>query len=173
MGNDYAGLRLTDTGKGAVLDYVECLKANEGAAETVRELAVLPYRYEPLPHSRESKNVPLVNYPDVPEVVVWVELDVRAKAVEGNVPDAVCRFSYSLDGKRFTQVDGSFKAQPELWVGAKFGFWCNRQGAARTVGGREVRLLVQPVRDQERFRLGGRDGPRGQAGFRPAGRVPL
>ena len=126
MGNDYAGLRLTDTPDGARLDYVECLKANGGAAETVRELAVLPYRYEPLPHDRESKNVPLVNYPDVPEVVVWVDLDVRAKAVEGNVPDAECRFSYSLDGKRFIGVEGSFKAQPELWVGAKFGFWCNR-----------------------------------------------
>ncbi len=148
MGNDYAGLRLTDNGKGAVLDYVECLQANEGAAETVRELAVLPYRYEPLPHSRESKNVPLVNYPDVPEAVVWVELDVRAKAVEGNVPDAVCRFSYSLDGKRFTQVEGTFKAQPELWVGAKFGFWCNRFAAKNDSGWVDVTdLVVKPAFD--------------------------
>ena len=148
MGNDYAGLRLTDTGKGAVLDYVECLKANEGAAETVRELAVLPYRYEPLPHSRESKNVPLVNYPDVPVAVVWVELDVRAKAVEGNVPDAVCRFRYSLDGKRFTQVEGSFLAQPELWVGAKFGFWCNRFATKNDSGWVDVTdLVVKPAFD--------------------------
>ena len=148
MGNDYAGLRLTDTGKGAVLDYVECLKADKGGVEAVRELAVLPYRYEPLPHDRESKNVPLVNYPDVPEVVVWVELDVRAKAVEGNVPDAVCRFSYSIDGKRFTQVTGSFKAQPELWVGAKFGFWCSRFATKNDSGWVDVTdLVVKPAFD--------------------------
>ena len=148
MGNDYAGLRLTGTGKGAVLDYVECLKANEGAVETVRELAVLPYRYEPLPHDRESKNVPLVNYSDVPVAVVWVELDVRAKAVEGNVPDAVCRFRYSLDGKRFTQVEGSFLAQPELWVGAKFGFWCNRFATKNDSGWMDVTdLVVKPAFD--------------------------
>ena len=126
MGNDYAALRLTDTGAGAKLDYVECLKADKGGSETVRELAVLPYVYEPLPHGHESRNVPLVNYPDLPEAVLWVELDVRARAVEGNVPEAVCRFRYSLDGKRFTQVDGTFTAQPELWVGARFGFFCNR-----------------------------------------------
>ena len=142
MGNDYACLRLTDTGKGAVLDYVECRKAHEGASETVRELAVLPYRFEPLPHERESKNVPLVNYLDMPEAVVWVELDVRAKAVEGNVPDAVCRFRYSLDGKRFTQVEGTFKAQPELWVGAKFGFWCNRFATKNDSGWLDVTDLT-------------------------------
>ena len=148
MGNDYAGLRLTDTGKGAVLDYVECLGAGKGAVETVRELAVLPYRLEPLPHDRESKNVPLVNYPDVPEAVVWVMLDVRAKAVEGNVPEAVCRFSYSLDGKRFTQVDGTFRAQPELWVGAKFGFWCNRFAPKNDAGWVDVtELAVKPAFD--------------------------
>ena len=126
MGNDYAGLRLTDTADGARLEYVECLKASQGGTESVRTLAVLPYRYDPLPHDRESRNVPLVPYPDVPEVVLWVELEVRPATVPGNVPDAVCRFRYSLDGKRFKTVDGTFKAQPELWVGAKFGFWCNR-----------------------------------------------
>ena len=148
MGNDYAGLRLTDTPGGARLDFVECLQADKGGVETARELAVLPYRLEPLPHDRESKNVPLVNYPDVPEAVVWVELDVRAKAVEGNVPDAVCRFSYSLDGKRFTAVEGSFKAQPELWVGAKFGFWCNRFSPKNDSGWLDVTdLMVKPAFD--------------------------
>ena len=148
MGNDYTGLRLTDTEAGARLEYVECIGSAKGGAETARELAVLPYRYDPLPHDRESKNVPLVNYLDVPEVVVWVELDVRAKAVEGNVPDAVCRFSYSLDGKRFTRVDGTFMAQPELWVGAKFGFWCNRFSPKNDSGWLDVTdLVVKPAFD--------------------------
>ena len=146
MGNDYAGLRLTDTEEGARLEYVECRKADAGGADSVRVLAVLPYRYEPLPHGRESKNVPLVKYPDVPEAVVWVDLDVRAQTVEGNVPDAVCRFSYSLDGKRFTGVGGTFKAKPELWVGAKFGFWCNRFSPKNDSGWLDVTdLQVKPL----------------------------
>ena len=148
MGNDYAGLRLTDTEEGARLEYVECLGASKGGTETARELAVLPYRYDALPHDRESGNVPLVNYPDVPEVVLWVELDVRAKAVDGNVPEAVCRFNYSLDGKRFTSSGVTFTAQPELWVGAKFGFWCNRFSPKNDSGWLDVTdLAVKPAFD--------------------------
>ena len=148
MGTDYAGLRLTDTEQGARLEYFECRNASKGGAETVQELSMLPYRHEPLPHDRESKNVPLVNYPDMPEAVVWVELDVRAKAVEGNVPDAICRFRYSLDGKRFTQVEGTFKAQPGQWVGAKFGFWCNRFSPKNDAGWLDVTdLTVKPAFD--------------------------
>ena len=148
MGKDYAGLRLTDIEEGARLEYIECQRADAGGTETAKALAVLPYRYDPLPHDRESGNVPRVNYPDVPEAVVWVELDVRAKAVEGNVPDAICRFRYSLDGKRFTQVDGTFKAQPGVWVGAKFGFWCNRFAPKNDSGWLDVtELTVKPAFD--------------------------
>ena len=150
MGNDYAGLRLTDTEEGARLEYIECIGASKGGSESARELAVLPYRYDPLPHDRESKNVPFVIYRDVPEVVVWVELDVRPKAVVGNVPDAICRFNYSLDGKRFTSVGSTFTAKPELWVGAKFGFWCNRFSPKNDSGwldvtDLEVKLMFDPL----------------------------
>ena len=148
MGTDYAGLRLTDTEDGARLEYIECKGTDAGGTETAKALAALPYRYDPLPHDRESKNVPLVKYPDVPEAVVWVELDVRAKAVEGNVPDAVCRFRYSLDGKRFTQVDGTFKVQAGRWIGAKYGFWCNRFAPKNDAGWLDVTdLAVKPAFD--------------------------
>jgi len=39
---------------------------------------------------------------------------------------AKCRFSYSLDGKIFTEVRGSFEAQPGRWKGAKVGLFCIR-----------------------------------------------
>ena len=140
MGKESAGLRLTDTPEGARLEYFN--------GRDAKELAVLPYRYEPLPHGRESRNVPLVSYPDVPEVVIWVELDVRAKAVEGNVPDAVCRFRYSLDGKRFTQAEGTFTARPGTWVGAKFGFWCSRSTPKNDSGWVDIMdLKVKPFYD--------------------------
>ena len=37
--------------------------------------------------------------------------------------DAACTFSYSEDGKTFTQVKGSFTAQPGKWIGAKIGIF--------------------------------------------------
>ena len=148
MGKDYAGLRLTDTEEGARLEFIVCQGADAGGTETAKSLAVIPYRCDPLPHDRESKNVPQVSYPDIPEAVVWVELDVRAKAVEGNVPDAICRFRYSLDGKRFTQVEGPFTAKPGRWVGAKYGFWCNRFAPKNDAGWLDVTdISVKPAFD--------------------------
>ena len=145
MGNDYAGLRLTDTEEGAVLEYVSCLKADRGGAEEVVRIAVIPYVYEELPHGRESRNVPLVHYPDVPEAKIWVKLEVRPRPVEGNVPDAVCTFSWSRDGKKYTPAGGPFTAKPEMWIGAKFGFWCNRYAPKNDGGWLDIRQLVSTL----------------------------
>ena len=121
MGNDYAGLKLTDTDKGALLQFILCEGASKGASELALDIAVLP------------------------ETVVWVKLEVRPKAVEGNVPDAVCRFLWSLDGKRFTPAGAKFTAKPELWTGAKFGFFCNRLTPKNDSGCLDVTYLkVKP-----------------------------
>lgn len=40
--------------------------------------------------------------------------------------DAVCHFSYSLDGVQFTEAGKPFTAQPGRWVGAKVGIFCTR-----------------------------------------------
>ena len=39
--------------------------------------------------------------------------------------DAVCNFSYSIDGHNFTQIEKPFKAQPGRWIGAKVGMFCS------------------------------------------------
>ncbi len=36
-------------------------------------------------------------------------------------------FSYSLDGKKFTPVEGTFQAVPGKWIGAKVGLFCTRE----------------------------------------------
>ena len=126
MGNDYAGIRITDTAQGAELSFIECIGASKGAAETASPLCVLPYENHPQPHQFESRNVPLVDYPDRQEAEVWVKLEVAPRHVEGNVPDAVCHFCYSQDGTVWTPAGGEFIARPELWIGAKWGFFCNR-----------------------------------------------
>ena len=126
MGNDYAGLRMTDTPEGPVLDYVTSIGASKGAGEDALTLCTLQYSSRPQPHQFESKNVPLVDYPDRQEATLYVKLEVAPRPVEGNVPDAVCHFSYSPDGNNWTAVPGEFIARPELWIGAKWGFFCNR-----------------------------------------------
>jgi beta-xylosidase len=46
------------------------------------------------------------------------EVHLRVEVV---APEAMCQFSYSLDGKKFTNIGKPFKAQPGQWVGAKVG----------------------------------------------------
>ena len=142
-GDDYAGLRLTDTGGGAVLTYMECPGASKGASETATPLCTIPYTAHPQPHSYESGNVPRVNYPDRREAVLWVRLEVAPRPVEGHVPDAVCHFSYSLDGENWTHTGQEFVAKPELWIGAKWGFFCNRFSPKNDAGWLDIELIHQ------------------------------
>jgi beta-xylosidase len=39
---------------------------------------------------------------------------------------AKCKFSYSIDGKRFTSIDEEFQAEVGKWIGAKMGLFCTR-----------------------------------------------
>ena len=126
QGDDYAGVRLVDTPDGARLEYFSCREAPEGTAEEVSVLATLPYSLQEPDFPYASGNVPAVNYPAFKKAEILVKLTVKPRAVESNVPDAVCYFSYATDGKHFKQVKQEFLARPELWIGAKFGFYCNR-----------------------------------------------
>ena len=141
MGNDYALLRFTDTEKGARLEYVTCQGADKGGEERSRELAVLSYSWEKQSFPYSSGNVPAVRYPSRAVREVWVKLEVTPKTVKGNVPEAVCRFSYSQDGKRYKTVKEAFTARPEMWIGAKFGFFCNRYAPCNDSGWLDVREL--------------------------------
>ena len=144
MGNDYALLRLTDTEAGVRLEYVSCPDADKGGEERVREWAVLPYEWEKQDFPYASGNVPAVRYPPRARLDLWVRLEVSPQPVEGNVPDAVCRFSYSPDGRQYISCDEAFTARPEMWIGAKFGFFCNRYSPKNDGGWLDVKeLLIQ------------------------------
>ena len=125
-GDDYAGLCITDTEDGAVLRFMECTGASKGAEENASLLCVLPYTSCPVSHVHESLNVPAVNYPDAQKAGLWVKLEVFPRPVEGDVPDAVCRFSYSTDGSSWMPAGREFTARPGRWIGARWGFFCNR-----------------------------------------------
>lgn len=51
---------------------------------------------------------------------------------------ALCRFSYSLDGKTFTNVGDAFKAREGRWIGAKIGFVFNRPARFNDAGSADI-----------------------------------
>jgi len=48
---------------------------------------------------------------------------LRVKVTKG----ARCRFSYSLDGKTFTETGEEFQSEVGQWIGAKVGIFCTRE----------------------------------------------
>ena len=127
-GDEQAGFRLVDLGPSAQLDYFYKEKGRTGnlVEEAVTDLG----------------------YDDDHEVSVWVKLEVRAQATATPVPDAICRFSYSLDGKRYQRIQAPFTARPESWIGAKFGFFCTRPAPKNDAGWLDVcDLRVTPEFD--------------------------
>ncbi len=145
MGSDYAGLFLVGAPEGTALQYRKCHEAGKGGQEEIIGLETIPYSCEKQVFPYASANVPAVNYPDRPEAELWVKLEVRPKSVEGNVPDAVCRFYWSRDGNRWNKMPESFTARPELWIGAKFGFFCNRYAHKNDAGWLDVtELRIKP-----------------------------
>ena len=141
MGNSYAGLQLEARGDGIVLQYVECPGASKGGVETVEKLCPVPCESVSVEHSMESRNVPAVKYLPYRRASLRVRLEVEPVWGDGDVhrvPDPLCRFSYSLDGRSWTYVPKTFIAQPELWIGARFGFYCNRTASKNDSGWLDV-----------------------------------
>jgi beta-xylosidase len=52
--------------------------------------------------------------------------------------EAVCSFSYSVDGKIFTDIPESFKATPGKWIGATMGLFCTRTQKINDAGFADV-----------------------------------
>ena len=137
MGESYAGFKLVSRGDSAQLQFVSCPDASKSSPETVLPLATVPGVPKAVDHRHESRNVPAVSYPDYQESSVWVKLEV--------LPDALCQFSWSLDGESFTPVPTVFTAVPGRWIGAQFGFFCNRHTPKNDAGSLDVLdLKVMP-----------------------------
>ena len=125
-GNDFVSLRLSDTLGVARLELVRSPGDPNKGQEEASILADLPWTEVPADFPFSSGNIPSVKYLNGRQASVWVRLEVRPKAVEGNVPDAMCQLLWSTDGKRFTKAGERFKAVPYMWSGAGMGFYCNR-----------------------------------------------
>ena len=61
---------------------------------------------------------------------VWFRVKVKA--------GAVCSFSFSADGKKFTEAGAEFQAVPGRWIGAKIGFFALRDGVINDAGNADI-----------------------------------
>ena len=141
MGQDYAVIKMTDNSEGVVLQYAECEDALKGKQENI--IRTVPLSSEPLPvpysNSYMSTTVPPVSPVAYMASDVYVKMKVMPEDRKGNVPDLTARFWYSLDGKRWTELtDKPFVGKPGKWIGAKFGFFCNRQASKNDSGWMQV-----------------------------------
>jgi beta-xylosidase len=57
---------------------------------------------------------------------IWLRVSVE--------PEAMCTFSYSVDGKKFTTLGESFPARAGRWIGAKIGLVCIGNGGQADFG---------------------------------------
>lgn len=104
MGWDYSWIGVEKQGEKFLLKQAVCKDAEQGNLEQVSTLAVL----EP---SRKFEVGLFPNYER--EIYIMVHVD----------KGAYCRFSYSLDGKKFTEAGTLFKARQGKWIGAKVGMF--------------------------------------------------
>ena len=149
MGQDYAALKLLDTPTGIVLQYVECIDALKGCSEQALSSITLESSPLPKPYSASymSTTVPPAAFPAYRSADIYLQLNIEPQERDGDVPEMKAVFRYSLDGRKWHQLipDGmekksryTFTGRPGKWIGAKFGFWCNRHAAKNDSGWMQV-----------------------------------
>ncbi len=104
MGWDYCRISVEKQGEDFVLKQIICHDAEQGGREeTIHETM--------LSASRKFEAGLHPNY----ERDIWLCVEVDS--------GAVCRFSYSLDGVRYTSLPQPFTAREGKWIGAKVGLF--------------------------------------------------
>lgn len=104
MGWDYSWIGVEKQGEKFLLKQAVCKDAEQGNLEQVSTLAVL----------KPSRKFEAGLFPNYER-----EIYIRVHVGKG----AYCRFSYSLDGKKFTEAGALFKARQGKWIGAKVGMF--------------------------------------------------
>lgn len=69
-----------------------------------------------------------------PQLLVGNQVYLRGEVRAG----AMCRFSYSIDGRTFTPIGEPFKAREGRWIGAKIGFVFSRPGKFNDAGSADI-----------------------------------
>ena len=101
MGHDYFALMLKRVKDEFLLQLVTCKSADKGTPEQVKTIATLK------PTEKDK-----IDY----QPAIHEDIYLRV-----NVADGECNFAYSLNGKKYTAVEGNFKIKEGKWIGAKVG----------------------------------------------------
>lgn len=104
MGWDYGALGVEKTGDNFTLKLVTCHDAEQGNRQEAETIATI----------KPSRVYEAGLYPNLE-----CDLYLRVKVGKG----AVCKFSYSLDGKKFISAGQPFQARAGKWIGAKTGLF--------------------------------------------------
>lgn len=102
MGLDYSALVVKRVGDEFQLQQITCFKADKGKPETVNVIAKL-----------KPTCVDKIDY----QPAIHEDIYLRMMVDKG-----VCRFAYSLDGKKYKDAGDSFNMREGKWIGAKMGF---------------------------------------------------
>lgn len=119
MGWDYCRLYLRRSGDNFVLEQGVCKDAEQQGVE--QKIVIATFKAEHLVMPGVDDNL-------------WKEVILRVH-VDKN---AVCRFCYSLDGRKFTACGEAFKARQGKWIGAKVGLFCLTRNASGNRGWADV-----------------------------------
>ena len=118
MGRDYSALVLLRQGDAFLLQRHTCIGADNGQPETRHTLATLqPSDRDTIPYSP----------------AIYMDMYLRM-----NVKDGKCRYSYSLDGKRYHDAGEAFTMKEGKWIGAKLGFLAECSGRKSSRGWLDV-----------------------------------
>ncbi len=101
MGHDYFALMLKRVKDEFLLQLVTCKSADKGTPEQVKTIATLK------PTEKDK-----IDY----QPAIHEDIYLRVSIADGK-----CSFAYSLNGKKYTDVEGNFKMKEGKWIGAKVG----------------------------------------------------
>ena len=104
MGWDYSYIGVEKVGERFILKQAVCKDAEQNTPETAVRLAEIP----------ASRVYEAGLYPNCER-----EIYLRVKVEKGGI----CRFSYSLDGKKYMSAGTPFTARQGKWIGAKVGLF--------------------------------------------------
>ena len=112
MGLDYSALVVKRVGSAFQLIQTTCLQADKGKPQTEQVIATL-----------KPTAVDKTDYKPGIHEDIYLRLRVRnAQAGQPHGGNPLVTFSYSLNGKQFTDCGTEFQMKQGKWIGAKFGF---------------------------------------------------
>lgn len=102
MGLDYSGLVVKRVGNDFQLLQISCKSADKGKPQTEQLIVTL-----------KPTAVDQIDYQPGTHIDIYMRMSVN---------DGKMRFSYSLDGKKYTKCGTEFTMREGKWIGAKIGF---------------------------------------------------